>query len=481
MRTLVFKLKNNDNNVSQIKDFQKDWSICFRQLYNNLDLSADKNYLNSLRIKSSKLKEYLKKEVIAFHERKESSKELIQEKIDELYKKVEKDKLDIKEFKQLKKLEKSLKSNVVFGGRKNLIKRSQDKISNKEWKDNRLYPLIFYGDKSSKGNRFFDFKDLSNGKIMFKMETTKVKLPLKISTKKHNRVLQILQEMALNKEIPITVKLSHDKIQISYEEGILSDSKLDSKKLHKECPFNKKTQPLQRKSWYKKQYRKHEQHLKHGKLERYLAVDLNPNKIGYVITDNQLNIIDKGCFEIELPKSNKYSNKRKYNYGLIIKELFKLVEHYKVSYFVIEDLEDTNEDDHGNKTANRKIKQEWMLNMLKQLIERRCNESKTILKVVPAYYSSFIGNLMYDIYDPIASSYELCRRGIGQFNKGFKMIPEYDVNNIITDRIDDSIDIQSCKSFVELFKSMRNKSYRRNDKTFYKYLLTEKTNIYIYN
>ncbi|MCB1713369.1 MAG: hypothetical protein KDH96_13155, partial [Candidatus Riesia sp.] len=69
MKTLKLNLIDNEDNVEQIKGFQKDWSVDYRKLYNNLDLIADENYMKSLRIKSSKLKEYLVKEVIAFSER----------------------------------------------------------------------------------------------------------------------------------------------------------------------------------------------------------------------------------------------------------------------------------------------------------------------------------------------------------------------------------------------------------------------------
>ena len=40
-------------------------------------------------------------------------------------------------------------------------------ISNEEFKEKRLYPIVFYGETSRKGNRFFDFKELSEGKILF--------------------------------------------------------------------------------------------------------------------------------------------------------------------------------------------------------------------------------------------------------------------------------------------------------------------------
>ena len=172
-------------------------------------------------------------------------------------------------------------------------------------------------------------------------------------------------------------------------------------------------------------------------------------------------------------------NKRKYEYSQIIKDLFKKVKHYRVSYFIIEDLENLNKDNFGNKVSNRKNKLEFKKNYIFSLITRRCNETGTILRKVNPVYSSFIGNLTYDMYDPIASSIEICRRGINQFNKGFRLIPEYCLDNILTDKIDKYVDPSHFNTFRELYKSIRNKSYRRKDLSFsrQKFTQTDKSHV----
>ena len=73
---------------------------------------------------------------------------------------------------------------------------------------------------------------------------------------------------------------------------------------------------------------------------------------------------------------------------------------------------------------------------------------------------------MYKEYDPIASSIEICRRGICQYIKGFKLITELNKDNIITDKIDNYVDLSQFKGFIDLFKSIRNKSYRRKEISF---------------
>lgn len=451
MKTLVYNIKVSDDDKVRLKSIQEKYSKDFRRVYNNLELSQDKEFIKSLNTKSSKLKEYLVKEVISFWEKYQSTK-------DKIIKRLENNKnLD---FKKITDLKRSLNKGICFGGRKNLQRRTKGLITNEEWRDLRLYPMSFYGETSRKGNRFFDFKNLSNGNILFKLESTDIKIPIKISNKKHNKELNKLQEFCSIKGISLTVKLTHEKIYLTFDETILNGTNFDYKlhQMNKPKNLNK----LETKDYWKSKYKEHENKLKFGKLERYLSIDINPNEIGFIISDDRMNILDKGCYRIT-GKVNE--NKRKHEYSQIIKELFNRSKHYKVSYFIIEDLE-LNKDNFGNKISNRKNKLEFKKNYIFSIINRRCNETGTILRKVNPCYSSFIGNLIYKEYDPIASSIEILRRGIGQFNKGFKLIPELDKDNIITDRIDGYVDLSQFSNFLELFKSIRNKSYRRKDISF---------------
>ena len=471
MRTLVYKIKLNSLDKEWILNYQKDYSIDFRKIYMNLELQKDTKFIKSLRIQNSKLYDYTLKEVIAFKEKYDSTQSKILNKINEnqeLLKNNSNSLIKSKLFKKITLLKQSLKSNICFGGRLNLQKRTKGLITKEQFKELRLYPITFYGETATKGNRFFGFNDLSNGQIIFKPYKNK-HIHLTISNKKHKEVLKTLELLSKNKELPITIKLTYDKIFITYDESKLNKTYFDLK-------FNQKNKPKdlskkETKLYWKTKYQEHENFLKQGKLERYLSIDINPNEIGYSISDDKLNLINKGCFKI-VGKVNE--SKRKHEYSQIIKTLFKKIKHFKVSYFLIEDL-DLNQDNYGNKVSNRKNKLEFKKNYIFSLIQRRCNESGTILRKVPAYYSSFIGNLTYKEYDPIASSIELLRRGINQYTKGFKMIPEFNKDNIFTDKIDKYVDLNNFKTFIELFKSIRKKSYRRKDISFSRQLFTKST------
>ncbi len=471
MKTLVYNITISKEDKEVLKGLQDGYSMDFRKLYNNLDLQKDPTYLSELNIKSSKFREYLIKEVESFKQKYETNQSKIQERINKLESGV----IDKKTFDKLTFLKRSVNRNICFGGRLNLERRRKDLISNEQWRELRRYPMCFYGETARKGNRFFDLKDLSNGEIIFKLNKN-IHVPIKISNKKHKKDLIKLEELSNNKQIPITIRLSYNKLWISFDECILNNTYFDYKKHQKEKPKGL-SQEETRKYWWSR-HQEHEEFLKIGKLNRYISIDVNPNEIGFSISDDKMNILDKGCYVIEGKVSE---NKRKFEYSQIIKELFNKIKHYKVSYFIIEDLDNLNKDNYGNKTSNRKNKLEFKKNYIFSIIERRCNETGTILKKVNPVYSSFIGNLLYKEYDPIASSMELLRRGIGQFKTGFRLVPEYDPNNIITDQIDGYVDLDQFKSFTELFKSIRNKSYRRKNKTFssQKFTKCDKSHVYL--
>ncbi len=471
MKTLVYNITVSPEDKEVLKKLQDGYSMDFRKLYNNLDLQKDPIYLSELNIKSSKFREYLIKEVEVFKQKYETNQSKLVEKINKLEIGI----IDKKTFNKLTFLKRSLKSNICFGGRTNLEKRRKNLITNKQWRELRRYPMCFYGETASKGNRFFDLKNISKGEITFKLNKN-THVPIKISNKKHRKDLIKLEELSNNKQIPITIRLSNDKLWISFDECILNNTYFDYKKHQKDKPKGL-SQEENRKYWRSK-HQEHEEFLKIGKLDRYISIDVNPNEIGFSISDDKMNILDKGCYRIEGKVSE---NKRKFEYSQIIKELFNKIKHYKVSYFVIEDLDNLNKDNYGNKVSNRKNKLEFKKNYIFSIIERRCNETGTVLKKVKPHYSSFVGNLLYKEYDPIASSLELLRRGIGQYKLGFRLVPEYDPNNIITDQIDGYVDLDQFKSFQELFKSIRNKSYRRKTKTFssQKFTKCDKSHVYL--
>jgi len=155
--------------------------------------------------------EYVIIDVKTFIAKEETRRRKIKNKIEKLNKTIAnierrtKNKTIIKKLKELnydlKRKQKELISEPVFGGKQNLRQISklkniknrttieQQSLENhlKDYKDYRLRYLIFEGECSRKGNRFFDLKNLSKGEILFKFENSNIKIPLKFHFKSKER------------------------------------------------------------------------------------------------------------------------------------------------------------------------------------------------------------------------------------------------------------------------------------------------------
>lgn len=459
MKTIKFKLKYKDiSDKETITSLQKKYSQDFRKIFTNLDLIVDESFINSLNLQNKKLLEYTIKEAIAFNDRDIANKNNIKDNIESL---IEKGTLSKKQFKHLIYLQKRLRSKVVFGGRANLVKLSQNKGNKAEWKRKRLLPITFYGEKSTYGNRFFDLKDIANGKILFKYNKD-TRINLTFNPKKQKKDLQILGDLVKKKLIPVTVKISDEFLYLTFNESIVNKTNLNIKAFYKEIRHIKDKKD--RKNRIKIRYKEHENYLinKNNSLNsRYMGLDLNPDGIGYSIldkTNNGFKIIVKGYFDLSKVID---SNKRKYETTIVVKELFKLIKHNRVSYIVLEDL-NISPKDYGNKVSNRKINNLWNRNLIKQLIEKRTNETGVILRYINPVYTSFIGNIQHNIYDPIAASIEVCRRGLYQYIKGSNSFyPEFNVTDFVNDEMYDKI--KECHTWKDLYKlyTTSKRSYRR--------------------
>ena len=198
--------------------------------------------------------------------------------------------------------------------------------------------------------------------------------------------------------------------------------------------MNKEEHSLIVKQVYSDYYKR----LKNRKLEdkienRFLGIDLNPEHIGYSIIDklenNQVKIIKTGSFNFKklCVKTGKSSdskesiylnNKRKHERKEVVCELFSLMRHYHVSTFVMEDLDFKSNNRVEAKEFNRKVKNIWDRELLTNLINKKCTEGGFIYEVINPVYTSLIGNLSHRVFDPVAASLEITRRGATKYEKG---------------------------------------------------------------
>ncbi len=510
MLTEKLNIITSEINEKKIAYYQKLYSIAFRRLFNNLELMADPSFKKDIIKKyifTEKNYEYLKKEVEVKHEQLESIRGNKIKKIAELKRKLkeEKDKKTIGKLQgKISKTLKSIDNNVTFGGKellKTITKQSQhlktlspnsdcnlyqEKLNllnkNKElFKEKRKMMMVFYGESLRGGNRYFDLSQISNGYIVFKYNNEKIKIEFNITNKKQKKLLDELTILISNRKIPITIGLSKNAIHLTYDEAILNGKHFNKKALYKKI---KHIQDVEiRKTIIRDAHIEHEKKCFSNKIpNRFVAIDMNPDGIGVTIADRlslnpdgDIKILNSSYIDFEKLGGKKItSNKRKYEISVAIKKLFSLIEHHKCCNFIIEDISNLSNKNYGNKTSNRKINNIWLRTYITELIEKHgAFYGIKLIKVNPVY-SSFIGNLSYKIYDPIAASIELVRRGVVKYIKKGKLLPSFH-KGVITDSgflKSDKMDynkLLNANSWKELYKlcSTAKMSVRRVDKNDY--------------
>ena len=299
------------------------------------------------------------------------------------------------------------KQKVIFGGKKNYFQRLKNNISKEEFKLKRLSPIYSIGEvinKSVKGNRKFHIEqDLEN--IIFKPnKSTKINLEL-IGLNKRKQILSKLYQKQERKEIKIAYKLDLEYIYVIFDETDI---------------YNYETKFIK---------------------NRVLALDLNPNYIGWSIVDwkseSEFDVIKTGIYSIKKLNDRDFdlknkgysseSNKRKYisdkrNFETIqiVKNLINKSIYYKCQLISIEDLCIKSKDLDKGKRFNKLVNNLWGRNSFVNNLVKRCNIYNIKLLKVKPEYSSFIGNFLYrslNLPDMVLASIEIGRRGYEFYNQ----------------------------------------------------------------
>ena len=302
-------------------------------------------------------------------------------------------------------------NKVIFGGKKLFIQRCQNKISKEEFYKEKQVPIYRVGQSNQKGNT--KFLIITEEYILFKPTRNEhILLTLESVGKNYQKKLLELSELASQNKIAIDFKLDTEYVYVSFDLNKLKSEKIISDKIK----------------------------------DRYFAIDLNPNYIGYTINDwsdgENYKIVDKGCFSLKdlndlddslfgkgfasNSKERKYiTNKRKYETINISHKLVKIAEHYKCEYFILEDLSIKSKDNKKGKKFNKKCNNQWDRNLIVNQIKKVCKLDKIKVLEVAPNYSSFIGNLVYrdeKLFDPVLSSIEISRRG-------YEFVHQYIIKN----------------------------------------------------
>lgn len=294
-------------------------------------------------------------------------------------------------------------NKVVFGGKKLMASRCKGSISHEEWVLKRLSPLCSIGQANAKGNRKFSV--LSSSQVLFKpTKKEHIILTLTKQSRKATKELEFLASLQEQEKVPITYKLDTEYIYISYDYNVMQ----------KFFKLNKK------------------------KRNRVMAVDLNPNYIGYSVVDwcGELDykIIDKGVLsfkelndaEIKLkvssddPRRKHIVNKRLHELKQFSKELVEKANHYGCEILGIENLTIKAKDAGRGAAYNRLCNSLWNHNKVSEIIKKYCLVYDIKFMEVEPSFSSFIGNLVFRgerLPDMILSSIEIGRRAYEFYNQ----------------------------------------------------------------
>lgn len=332
------------------------------------------------------------------------------------------------------------RTNRIFGGKLNFIKRTKNKITSNEWKAHRLLPLYVVGESPPKGNRKFDFNESS---IIFKPHKgKKIEIFLPKMRKNYKKKWESAVIEARNKNIPITVSLTPTQICLSFEEA-------DLMKFKKPIP------------------------------NRCAGIDMNPNYIGISVFDSDKCISTK-LFDLkELTGKCKSESKIRHETRQIANSIGLHLKHLQVTDVFVESLNFKQGNSGKGKNFNRLTKNQWKRNDFLTGISKFYS-----LKEINAAYSSTIGNINNPhLPDPVAASAEIARRGYECYTKkSKKFYPELIAQKYIEDRWKktDMLVISNWKELHDFLKNSKLK-YRVPipDRNVFRIFQSKKSQVYI--
>ena len=362
-------------------------------------------------------------------------------------------------IKEARQIYNSHGAKVIFGGKTNYYKRNKLSITKEEYKARRISPVYSIGEADKSGNRMFILKP---GNILtFKPDRLHhIDLEL-VGIRKHRQtVISKLTELAKQKKITLTYKLSNKYVWISYDEKLVTN--IETPKIN----------------------------------NIIFAIDMNPNYIGWsivewksssifrivkegIISIKELNDYDNNQ-KIDSTKRKHISNIRHHTVIEICKNLVDTATYYRCDKFVLEDL-NFNTSSSYNK-FNRLTRNQWCRDLLETNITKRCNiYNINVIKVKPEY-SSFIGNFIFrqvtDMPDMVLASIEIGRRGY-EYSSQYIDKTKNKKKNIVFPYISDFDDLYT-KSLEEF--SIKEKpdsmltlySYIKNTKMTYRVPISNK-------
>lgn len=293
---------------------------------------------------------------------------------------------------------------IVFGGRRTLVDRAQDRISHEEWKSARLMPLYVEGHAKSfgsQGGNHLVTLDLAENRVIHHGPNG-VDYPLRLllsrkSREYRRRLYELQARCETLRDTPFKVEITEKEIAITWKWPAMA--------------------------------------IESGIAGRVLSLDLNPAKLGWAVVEGDLatpgscRCVAWGIFEFpefsrrlglpsDDPKSISFTCKRRYELAILAKKVALLARHYRVAAVITERLAVASKDHGKGKRFNRQINQLWFRRGLLEPMARRLAAAGVIHAEVNPASSSKIGNALWAdllrIPDPACAAVEIGRRAIWQ-------------------------------------------------------------------
>lgn len=441
MQTLKLKYYVDEESSKIIKEFRRQYSICLHYMFNRVLEGYKETEIKHMEINNIPLiNSWFKQSCV-----KESIQLLESRKTIECSPKKKKETEE--QYQKRLKLFEEKRYKLIFGSRKSFNDLKKGLISIEEFKEKRLAKLYSIGNKTAKfGNVKFE---IGTEEIIFKPNRN-LHISLRLSNVRPNyrRILRNLYKKSINKEISISYKLDNEFVYISFEE----------EELYKESKLN------------------------YGQVSnRVLALDLNPNYIGWSIVDwkssDSFELIKSGIFIIkELndiednlnvksidPRKIKIANKRKFELLEISKKLINICLYYKCQIFSVENLNIKSKDNNKGSNFNKLVNIQWNRNIFINNLRKRCNIFGIKFIQVKPEYSSFIGNILYRSIgqpDMILSSIETGRRGYEFYNQ-YVSKAKAEQKNIVFPDLSSNLESLYLKSLEEIKQRDRGHSWKQ--------------------
>ena len=427
MITLKIKYKTTEDGLNLIKEYRKQYSSVLHFAYNRRyegisekDVEHQISSLNNIPL----IKSYLKR-------------------------------CAVKNATQLLKDEGE--KQLIFGGRKNFIKRCKGKITKDEFLNKRLSKLFIIGEANQHGNRMVVINDDLES-FTFK-PTLKDKIVLSVNGryKRYKSTLNKLYHLQQDKQISITYQLDNEYVYLTYDETLLN------------------------------------QYIGYQPIKnRIFAIDLNPNYIGWSVVDwkdsSKFEVVKSGVISIKdindidfglKGKSSEskeriyINNKRTFETYEISKLLVDTAKYYRCEVFGLEELNINSKDTTRGKNYNKLVNNVWNRNKLINNIKKRCDIYSIRVILAKPNYSSFIGNFLFrdlNLPDMTLASIEIGRRCY-EFKVQYIDKTEDKRKNIILPDVDDFNDryVKSLEEFnisgeirdlVEIYNFLKNAKSR---------------------